>query len=187
MVAGKKKIQFTREDFLKLYERNRGRLYYAALRVIGNAEEAEECVHDAMLRLLDFEGSLNAAQQDAWLYRTNLRLAVDRVRQRLRRERWEQAVAEETDDGEESLVFPLDPDTSAGRNGVDADRRVERIRACLMQLPDGFRTVVSLILFEGLDYAEVAASLGIQEASVRSQYRRGRIRLAELYRSISDG
>jgi RNA polymerase sigma-70 factor (ECF subfamily) len=44
-------------------------------------------------------------------------------------------------------------------------------------LPSGYRTILSLYLFEGYDFEEIAEITGLQPVSVRSQYSRGRIKL----------
>jgi len=47
-------------------------------------------------------------------------------------------------------------------------------------LPDGYRTVLSLILIEGYSHDEVSSSLDIQNVSCRTQYSRARKKLKEL-------
>lgn len=56
-------------------------------------------------------------------------------------------------------------------------------------LSDGYRTVLTLRLIEGYDYAEIAAELGISEAGVRSQFMRARKIVSERLRSmlVSEG
>lgn len=52
----------------------------------------------------------------------------------------------------------------------------------LKAMPDGYRTILTLRLIENIDYKEIASMLGISESSVRSQYLRGRRKLAERLR-----
>ena len=54
----------------------------------------------------------------------------------------------------------------------------------ISELPDGYRTVLTLRLIEGYDYAEIAAELGISEAGVRSQFMRARKIVSERLRSM---
>jgi RNA polymerase sigma factor (sigma-70 family) len=58
--------------------------------------------------------------------------------------------------------------------------RVRQIRDALQQLSTGFRTVLSLYLFEGYDHEEIAGILGVAHATVRTQYIRGKKRLLEI-------
>ena len=47
------------------------------------------------------------------------------------------------------------------------------------KLPEGYRVVLSLYLFEGYDMEEIAQILHVKPASVRSQYLRGKRKLIE--------
>jgi RNA polymerase sigma-70 factor (ECF subfamily) len=57
---------------------------------------------------------------------------------------------------------------------------VERIRRAMEQLPEGFRVVLSLYLFEGYDHEEIGNILGISETTSRTQYMRAKKRLLEI-------
>jgi len=57
---------------------------------------------------------------------------------------------------------------------------IDRIKEALQQLPDGFRTVLSLYLFEGYDHREIAEILEISESTSKSQYNRAKKRLKEI-------
>ena len=57
---------------------------------------------------------------------------------------------------------------------------VKRVKEAMMKLPDGYRQVLTLYLFEGYDHSEIADILGIQETGSKSQYSRGRAKLREL-------
>jgi RNA polymerase sigma-70 factor (ECF subfamily) len=47
----------------------------------------------------------------------------------------------------------------------------------MAQLPDGYRVVLSLYLFEGYDHEEIAHILKISENTSRSQYMRAKRKL----------
>jgi RNA polymerase sigma-70 factor (ECF subfamily) len=51
-----------------------------------------------------------------------------------------------------------------------------------MELPDHYRTIVSLHLFEGYDYEEISQMTGTNENTIRSLYMRGRQKLAAAVR-----
>jgi RNA polymerase sigma-70 factor (ECF subfamily) len=58
-------------------------------------------------------------------------------------------------------------------------RMVAKIREAVRQLPEGFRVVLSLALFEGYDHEEIAMILKINESTSRSQLARAKKRLIE--------
>ena len=57
---------------------------------------------------------------------------------------------------------------------------VKKIKKAVSQLPDGFRTVLTLYLFEGYDHKEIAQILQITESTSKSQYNRAKKRLKQL-------
>jgi RNA polymerase sigma-70 factor (ECF subfamily) len=57
---------------------------------------------------------------------------------------------------------------------------VDMIKQTMQQLPDGYRTVLSLYLFEGYDHEEIAEILAVAQSTVRSQYIRAKQKLLQL-------
>ncbi len=55
--------------------------------------------------------------------------------------------------------------------------KVEEIKKAVKELPNGYRTVISLHLFEGYDQEEIAEILQISHATVRTQYMRAKQKL----------
>ena len=58
--------------------------------------------------------------------------------------------------------------------------RVDMIKQTMQQLPDGYRTVLSLYLFEGYDHEEISEILGVAQPTVRTQYIRAKQKLLKL-------
>lgn len=58
--------------------------------------------------------------------------------------------------------------------------RVEEVKKAVKNLPNGYRTVLSLHLFEGYDQEEIAEILQISHATVRTQYMRAKQKLLSL-------
>lgn len=56
---------------------------------------------------------------------------------------------------------------------------VEMVKKGIMQLPDGYRTVLSLYLFEGYDQEEIAGILQVASSASRSQYTRAKQKLIQ--------
>ena len=57
---------------------------------------------------------------------------------------------------------------------------VDMIKQRMQQLPDGYRTVLSLYLFEGYDHEEISEILGVAQSTVRTQYIRAKEKLLKL-------
>ena len=55
--------------------------------------------------------------------------------------------------------------------------KIEAIKKAMRLLPNGYRTVLSLFLFEGYDYEEIGGILNISGSTVRTQYHRAKQKL----------
>jgi RNA polymerase sigma-70 factor (ECF subfamily) len=74
---------------------------------------------------------------------------------------------------ETALNFEID------QTQEETEEQVRRIKDAVQRLPEGFRVVLSLFLFEGYDHEEIALILGISESTSRSQLARAKKKLAE--------
>lgn len=61
----------------------------------------------------------------------------------------------------------------------EPDYNVADIKAALVDLPQGYRTILSLYLFEGYDHEEIGEILSITSSTSRSQYLRAKKKLIE--------
>ena len=160
----------TRREITEFYKEHHRRLYNIAWRILRDSGEAEEVMQDTILKFINQEGVFaSEAQVSAWLARTCIRAAIDRLR---RRQREADFLAEYGAVGEELAVE--DPDGPLPSVG--------QIRAAMDALPEPYRLVVNLVLIEGLDYEEIAGLTGRKETTLRSLYSRGRAKLAETLR-----
>ena len=62
---------------------------------------------------------------------------------------------------------------------VEIGLQVETVKKAMMQLPDGYRTVLSLYLLEGYDHEEIAEILQVAESTTRTQYMRAKQKLLQ--------
>jgi RNA polymerase sigma-70 factor (ECF subfamily) len=140
------------------------RLAYSVLR---NREDAEEVAQEAFVKAYrKFQSLRDRARFRAWLARITWRLALDRRRSALRRERREQAVAEPP-------PAPTVEDLAA------SSEFRERLERAIAELPEKLRMVLVLAAIEGRDLREVAALLGLPEGTVKSRLFLARKNLAE--------
>lgn len=153
---------------LLLYKRYAQRLYATCLRITGRAEEAEEAMQDAFVKVFASLGSyLENTSFEAWMQRIAIHTAIDYVRR-------------QQPDGVEladNLPEPCNDDEQEAEQQLQL--AVSHIKAAIQQMPTGYRVVLSLYLFEGYDMEEIAAILHLRPASVRSQYLRARRKLLE--------
>ena len=160
----------TRQEITQFYQRHHGRLYNIAWRILRDADEAEEAMQDTILKYVSEERDFASQEQmSAWLARTCIHDAIDRLRKRKRHEAFLEDYAQE------------EADSFAGLTGESpALPSVSRIKAAMDELPEPYRLILNLVLIEGLDYEEIAALTGKKEPTLRSLYSRGRSKLMKL-------
>jgi RNA polymerase sigma-70 factor (ECF subfamily) len=146
-------------------------LYCVALRLVGNAADAEDLLQEIFLaahRKLDtFRGE---SALGTWLYRLATNLCLDHLRSRSGRSR---QVTDALDD-EAGLM-----DTSSVTLAEQTVTRMDLERA-LARLPEGCRAAFVLHDIEGLEHREVAEVLGVAEGTSKSQVHKARLKLRVL-------
>ena len=159
----KKSPNFQRE----LYQFHYRRIYNTCLRIIGNSPDAEEAMQDVFLKL--FDNIDNLQDENAfysWSQSIAIRTSIDRVRKK-------------------RLIFEPIDNLSVADEEADEEPEfsVESIKRELSNLPDGYRIVLSMRLFEECEFEEIAQALQIKESTVRSQYIRGRDKLSKMLKN----
>lgn len=161
-------------------ERNNRRLFRAAWSILKNREDAEDAVQTAYLRGFDairgFEGKSSLS---TWLTRIVINEALGRERASKRRKSHLEC---------DSIVFIEDyreklmrgSATGASPDGSFARAQIRQmLEESISRLPDRFRLVFILREVECLSVAEVADTLGIPEATVKTRHMRARRRLKQ--------
>ena len=172
--------------FELLMRRHNQSLYRAARSIVKDDAEAEDVVQDAYLlayRNIDkFRGD---AKLSTWLTRIVVNEAIARARKSQRRaevirldgDTVAAEAAGATHDQAEVQMSPGIPEAPE-RAAMRAEMR-QLLEAQIDALPDAFRTVFVLRALEEMSVEEVAASLGIPDATVRTRFFRARSLLRE--------
>lgn len=150
------------------------RVFRAAFRITGNAQDAEDVLQTVFLRLArQGEGALAVENPPSYLYRAAINAALDLLR--ARRER--SSVALEEAHGT--------PDRAAGR--PDQVHEAAELRAWLRRaiagLPPRAAEVFALRHLEGLENKEIAQALGLSRVAVAVTLHRARHRLQQEFRA----
>ena len=138
--------------FLALYDRHAPAMYALACRLMGGrTADAADVLQDAWTRALP---RLAAFRRDSALRTWLCGFVVNCCR-----ERWREPLLEPVDDVMGESHAP--------------DLRLD-LEAALATLPQGYRAVIVLHDIEGYTHREIAAALGIDEGTSKSQLSRGR-------------
>lgn len=154
-------------DIERIYDVMSRRLYNASLRIVGCSADAEEIMHDSLLQYWGYSRKSEIKDLKKWLTSVCIRKSIDKLRER---QRWKVL-----------LEKYEDPVLEEGNEDI-SDYDIESIRKALYDLPDHYRGILSLHLFEGYDYSEISEMTGINENTIRSLYMRGRQKLAAAIR-----
>ena len=140
-----------------LYRRTQTAVYSFALSVLKNAHDAEDVLHDCYVAVWNSAAQYRSQSKPmAWL----ITIAKNLCLQQLRAQR-------KTADMPEDMHAFL-PADSAGMSVED--RTV--LSACMRQLSDGERQIVTLHAIAGFKHREIAAILQMPLATVLSKYNR---------------
>ena len=149
-------------------------MFNVCLRILNHEAEAEDVLQEAFLDAFSHIGSFRGQSTfGAWLKQ----IVVNRAINHLRSRRLELVDIESHRLGEDDGLDYADAEPY-DEEGVQLE--VDRVRQAMQRLPEGYRVVLSLYLFEGYDHEEIGNVLNISETTSRTQYLRGKKRLLEL-------
>lgn len=134
-------------------------------RVCADPTDGDDATQVALMSIVRaLPGFDGRAAVRTWAHRIAVNAALDEVRRRGRR------------------PAPVDEVPERAGHGPEFDQRVadrQALDAALADLPVDFRTAVVLRDVVGMDYADIAESVGVPVGTVRSRINRGRRQLAD--------
>jgi RNA polymerase sigma-70 factor (ECF subfamily) len=138
-------------DLEAVFESQYKQISRAIVLIIHDPGRAEELAVEVFLKW-SRNRSAQGPNARGWLYKTAIRLALDELRRASLRDRFENLLA--------SQGHPPTPHAV-----LAAKQNEERVRSVLAAMP-GRQAELLLLRSQGFDYAEVAAAIGINPASV---------------------
>jgi RNA polymerase sigma-70 factor (ECF subfamily) len=141
-------------------------MYNVSYRITGREEDAEDALQEAFISAFNNLQSYRAdATFGAWLKRIVVNKSINLLKKRKHEliseeEQWDIPEEEVQEEYREELT-------------------VDRVKKAIEELPDGYRTVLSLYLLEGYDHQEIAGIMGISESTSKSQLNRAKTKLRD--------
>ncbi|HXB45834.1 MAG TPA: RNA polymerase sigma factor [Puia sp.] len=161
--------QGDRRSYAEIYQKYAKAMYNTSLRIVNNTGDAEDILQDAFI---DAFASLEAFQYrstfGAWLKKIVINKSINHLRKKKMN----------LIDIDKTAVVEMAQDETLDEK--DLQLKVEEIKKAVKVLPNGYRTVLSLYLFEGYDHEEIAEILNVTHATVRTQYMRAKQKLVGL-------
>jgi RNA polymerase sigma factor (sigma-70 family) len=151
--------------FKELYGLYSKAMLNISVRIVNNVNEAEDILQESFLKAFQQIKTFDKEAAFAgWLKRVIINRSIDVVRK------------------QKELFVSLDKTDVAEREEEDNEvaYNVQTVKQCINELPDGFRVVLCLYLFEDYGHKEIASMLGISEGTSKSQYNRAKKKLIQL-------
>lgn len=154
-------------EIYKLYSKA---MFNTALRISGSHHDAEDVLQEAFISAFrNLSAYRGEASFGSWLKRIVINKAITHLkRSRMDMQPEIEQVSEQQEPVEEFV------------ESEDERFSVEAIKHAVGLLPPGFRSVLTLYLFEGYDHQEIAAIMNISESTSKTQYKRAKEKLKSL-------
>lgn len=170
----------TETNIEKLYDQYSASLFFTSLHITGNSCDAEEIMHDTFLKYYHYPRKNEIQELKKWLTSICIRKSIDALRLKSKNSSFLETFAEES----ENLTPPETDEKRALERYSEEKTKIAKIKEALVLLPDKYRLILSLHLFEGYDYNEIEQITGIKENYIRGLYMRGKMKLTEIFNRI---
>ncbi len=146
-----------------LYNRYSAAMYHTCLRIVIYAADAEDVLQDAFMEAFTSLGKIkNPDAFGGWLKRIVINKSINHVKRH--QKSWLEL--EETDLADQ-------PDEQAV-DELDFKNKLDAIVEALNGLPEKYRVVINLHIFEQMGFEEIAGMMNMPSATIRAQYLRGK-------------
>jgi RNA polymerase sigma-70 factor, ECF subfamily len=171
-----------REAFARLVDETSGKIYQAALRILGDPQDAEDVLQETYIKayrsLPEFEGRSSLA---TWLYRIAVNEALMMVR---KRKPQPLSVEEGFSDGDSGEEIDRDSmqitDWCCLPEGELLSEEARRFMdQAIQNLPPNLRVVFVMRDLEGLTIQDTAEALNLTENNVKTRLLRARLHLRQ--------
>ena len=161
--------------FEALYDRYSSTIYALLLRILSNADDAQEVLQETFVKAWTSAKMFDAVRgsEAAWLISIARSRGIDRLRSRKTRfEREDEA-------GREISIHSSFAESSTGADHAIRSQKQTAVRGALAELPDAQRIALELAYFEGLSQSEIAARLSEPLGTIKTRMQLGMKKLRD--------
>jgi RNA polymerase sigma-70 factor (ECF subfamily) len=165
----------TDQQFERLFQRSRRRVYRFAYHLLGNATDAEDVVQDAYVRAWQhFDGYDTSRSFEGWLFRIVTNRVIDLRRRQKRVPMYSLDTTFYAGDEGQSIAHKFAAPHSDPQEIVVEPILEETLQRALRALPNNYRTAILLCDVEQYSYQDIAAMMDCAIGTVRSRIHRAR-------------
>ncbi|MBS1667423.1 MAG: RNA polymerase sigma factor [Bacteroidetes bacterium] len=155
-----------RDSYKILYQKYAKAMFNTSLRMLNNRKDAEDILQDSFIAAFEtLESFQYKSTFGAWMKKIVINKSINHLRKK----------KIDLIEIEKASMVELPQEEKLDENELTL--KVETIKKAMMSLPNGYRTVLSLYLFEGYDHEEIAEILNVAHTTVRTQYMRAKQKL----------
>lgn len=152
-----------------------------AARYFPSEQDRDDAVQDAFISAYRGIGSFDSQSKlSTWLHRITVNSCLMKIRSRSRRPETSIDELLPTFDNSGHRIHSDRAWDGDGYTRLESKDTRERVRECIDQLPEAYRSVLILRDIEGFDTLETAKQLGCSEANVKTRLHRARQALRTL-------
>jgi len=168
--------------FSALYDRLSGPLYSLALKMLGDASDAQDALQEVFLQIWSRAGAYDPKKSSvfSWAVLLTRSRAIDRLRARERRLR---VVVGSTADAAKLAEATNASTVETAADTADKNDEAAHVRSLLNNLPLEQRQAIDLAFFGHRTHHEIAAELGQPLGTIKARIRRGLLKLREQLRT----
>jgi RNA polymerase sigma-70 factor (ECF subfamily) len=158
--------QGDRRSYGELYQKYSRAMYNTSLRIVNHTADAEDVLQESFVdAFAAIDSFAYKSTFGAWLKRIVINKSINTLRKKKM----------DIIDIDKTSALHVPEEDEYDEEGLKL--KVEEIKKAVRELPNGYRTVLTLHLFEGYDQEEIAEILQISHATVRTQYMRAKQKL----------
>lgn len=159
--------------------------YNVAYRMLTDEGLAEDAVQNAFISAYNNLSSFRGGSFKAWVMRMVTNGCYDELRRQKRHPTTPLEPMNDEDEEQDSAPWMASDDPSAETKMEQAELE-HALQHCLEQLPPEFRMVVVLVDVQGLDYAEVSASVNTPLGTIKSRLARARLKIRDCLQGFQE-
>lgn len=173
------------DAFNELVMKYQDTIYYRAYSILGNQADAEDVTQDGFIRAFQALRQFRGGSFRGWLMKIVTNGAYDMLRRSKRHPDESLYPTNESGEEVESPKWLVDPSPSV-QSVVEQNDASARIHQLLAELPEVFRSVITLVDLYEYDYVETAQALQIPVGTVKSRLARARMQMQNKLRNHSE-
>jgi RNA polymerase sigma-70 factor, ECF subfamily len=166
------------EAFNELVLRYQQLVYNVTLSILGDPDAAEDATQQTFVLAFQHIGAFRGGSFRCWLLRTATHTCCDYLRAIKRRRTVPLFPHDDNGNEIECPLWIADPHPSPEAK-LELDEMAQAIYRRLDELPRSYRSVITLIDLNGIDYDEAAHALNIPLGTVKSRLARARLQIRD--------